>query len=96
MQENFIDPSAHPLHEVTGMQDCASEMEKLTVLAGERGARAKQIDPGDIVVAEWVRFKCRYGCKGYGKHFGCPPVRPGAGGDPAYDRGIRNGAADPF
>ena len=58
------------------MQDCASEVKKLITLAGERGAHAKQIDPGDIVVAEWVRFKCRYGCKGYGKHFGCPPYAP--------------------
>jgi predicted metal-binding protein len=64
---------------VTGMQDCAREVEKLATLAGERGAHAKQIDPGDIVVAEWVRFKCRYGCKGYGKHFGCPPYAPAPG-----------------
>ncbi|HQN91586.1 MAG TPA: DUF2284 domain-containing protein, partial [Methanoculleus sp.] len=24
----------------------------------------------------WVRFKCRYGCKGYGKHMSCPPYAP--------------------
>jgi len=79
MQENFIDPGRHPQHEVAGMQDCASEMEKLARLAGERGAHAQQIDPGDVVVAEWMMFKCRYGCKGYGKYFGCPPYAPAPG-----------------
>ena len=26
--------------------------------------------------AAWVRFKCRYGCKAYGKHISCPPYSP--------------------
>ena len=26
-----------------------------------------------IVVAEWVRLKCRYGCRACGKHLCCPP-----------------------
>ncbi|MGC9514775.1 DUF2284 domain-containing protein [Methanocrinis sp.] len=30
----------------------------------------------DVVVANWVRLKCRYGCKAYGKHLGCPPYSP--------------------
>ena len=54
----------------------ASEIAKLTRLAEERGALAKQISAKDIVVADWVRFKCRYGCKGYGKHMSCPPYTP--------------------
>jgi predicted metal-binding protein len=29
-----------------------------------------------IEVAEWVRWKCRYGCKAYGKHLNCPPYVP--------------------
>ena len=29
-----------------------------------------------IVVADWVRFKCRYGCRAYGKHLCCPPYAP--------------------
>jgi predicted metal-binding protein len=53
-----------------------SEIRKLTELAENRGAHAVEIAAGDIIVAEWVRFKCRYGCKGYGKHFGCPPYAP--------------------
>ena len=26
-----------------------------------------------IVVAEWVRLKCRYGCPNYGRRLDCPP-----------------------
>jgi hypothetical protein len=35
----------------------------------------KPISTG-IVVADWVRLKCRYGCLGYGSHFCCPPFAP--------------------
>jgi predicted metal-binding protein len=34
------------------------------------------IDPTAIVVAEWVRMKCRFGCDGYGKGACCPPSVP--------------------
>ena len=30
----------------------------------------------DIVVAEWVRMKCRYGCPNYGVGLDCPPNTP--------------------
>lgn len=36
----------------------------------------KPISTDLIVVADWVRFKCRYGCKAYGKHLCCPPFAP--------------------
>jgi predicted metal-binding protein len=29
-----------------------------------------------IVVADWVRLKCKYGCSNYGKHLCCPPYSP--------------------
>ncbi|MDD1757730.1 MAG: DUF2284 domain-containing protein [Methanotrichaceae archaeon] len=29
-----------------------------------------------VIVADWVRFKCRYGCRAYGKHLCCPPYAP--------------------
>ncbi|MDD2754117.1 MAG: DUF2284 domain-containing protein [Methanothrix sp.] len=29
-----------------------------------------------IVVSDWVRLKCRYGCENYGNHLGCPPFTP--------------------
>lgn len=34
------------------------------------------IDAESIVVAHWVRMKCRYGCDGYGRHLTCPPNVP--------------------
>src|SRR5512137_40089 len=38
--------------------------------------RAKIIDPGSIVTAEWVRMKCQYGCPGFGESLCCPPRTP--------------------
>lgn len=36
----------------------------------------KWIDPAKIVVAQWVRMKCLYGCGSYGKSACCPPNVP--------------------
>jgi predicted metal-binding protein len=52
------------------------DMEALCRLAESRGAVAAQIAASDVSVRNWVRFKCRYGCKGYGKHLSCPPYAP--------------------
>jgi len=37
---------------------------------------AKPIHPSTVVTAPWVRLKCKYGCKGYGKKYTCPPDTP--------------------
>ena len=34
------------------------------------------IDPKDIVVAQWVRMKCMFGCGSYGRNASCPPNLP--------------------
>ena len=34
------------------------------------------LDPREIVVAEWVRMKCLYGCAEYGQNAACPPNAP--------------------
>lgn len=34
------------------------------------------ISTGIVVVGDWVRWKCRYGCRAYGKHLCCPPYAP--------------------
>ena len=34
------------------------------------------IDPAEVVVAEWVRMKCVYGCREYGRNAACPPNAP--------------------
>ena len=36
----------------------------------------KWIEPSGIVVAEWVRMKCMFGCGDYGKGACCPPNVP--------------------
>ncbi len=36
------------------------------------------IDPQDIVVAQWVRIKCMFGCGEYGRNACCPPNVPSA------------------
>ena len=33
----------------------------------------KWIDPEKIVVSNWVRMKCKFGCPEYGKAAACPP-----------------------
>jgi predicted metal-binding protein len=46
-------------------------------LAKKSGAVwAKIIDPKNVVTAEWVRFKCQYGCNRYGTCLTCPPYSP--------------------
>jgi len=36
----------------------------------------KWMDPQKIVVAQWVRMKCMFGCGEYGKNATCPPNTP--------------------
>lgn len=36
----------------------------------------KWIDPQKIIVAQWVRLKCLYGCGEYGRGGACPPNTP--------------------
>ena len=46
----------------------------LTVKTGAYSA--KIIDPATVVTGEWVRWKCRFGCGGYGASLVCPPHTP--------------------
>jgi len=49
-------------------------LEKYVELAKEMGAiDAKVIDTSTIVVENWVRLKCLYGCKRTGNTYSCPP-----------------------
>ena len=36
----------------------------------------KWTDPKSFVVSEWVRMKCTFGCREYGKNACCPPNTP--------------------
>jgi len=47
-------------------------MEELRVIHDD----FRLIPAKEIEVADWVRWKCRYGCRGYAKHLSCPPYTP--------------------
>lgn len=34
------------------------------------------INPNEVVVGNWVRLKCQYGCPSYAKKLSCPPYSP--------------------
>ena len=53
--------------------------------AGALGA--KVVDPRTVETAEWVRWKCRFGCGGYGASLVCPPHSP----KPAETRAMLDG-----
>jgi predicted metal-binding protein len=61
---------------------------KFVQRALDLGARAAMIvPPREVVTAEWVRWKCRYGCDGFGSSFVCPPHTP----PPAETRAMLDG-----
>jgi predicted metal-binding protein len=50
---------------------------RLCRLALEAGAlAARAIDPRTVQTGAWVRWKCRFGCDGYGSSLVCPPHSP--------------------
>jgi predicted metal-binding protein len=55
------------------MEKYAKFIEKAVEL-GAKDARVIKTD--SIVTAAWVRWKCRYGCGGYGSSLCCPPNSP--------------------
>jgi predicted metal-binding protein len=45
--------------------------------ATKLGAKAaKVINPTDVATGDWVRWKCQFGCSGYGTSLVCPPYTP--------------------
>ena len=54
-----------------------SNREQMEALFHKRGyTDFRWINPADIVVAQWVRMKCAFGCGEYGKNASCPPNVP--------------------
>jgi predicted metal-binding protein len=47
-----------------------------TILTQHGYTDYKWINPQEIVVAQWVRMKCVFGCSEYGKNACCPPNTP--------------------
>jgi predicted metal-binding protein len=51
-----------------------TELERLFKKRGF--ADFRWFDPKEIVVAQWVRMKCQFGCPEYGRTASCPPNTP--------------------
>ncbi|MEJ5292856.1 MAG: DUF2284 domain-containing protein [Candidatus Methanosuratincola sp.] len=51
-----------------------AELCKVAVKLGADDARI--IKSEDVVVRNWVRLKCQYGCDEYGRTLACPPFTP--------------------
>jgi predicted metal-binding protein len=59
------------------MKKTASGLRKYVAQALATGAfEAKVIPVRNVVIAEWVRLKCQFGCDGFGKGLCCPPRTP--------------------
>lgn len=50
------------------------------------------IDPAEIVVSQWVRMKCTFGCDAYGRNASCPPNTPSVAECEKFFREYRLGA----
>ena len=54
-----------------------SDRQALEALFAKHGyADFRWIDPREIVVAQWVRMKCTFGCPEFGRNACCPPNVP--------------------
>ncbi len=54
-----------------------SQMQQIDTILKTNGYEDyKWIDPKKIVVSQWVRMKCRFGCPEYGRGGACPPETP--------------------
>ncbi|MEN3037166.1 MAG: DUF2284 domain-containing protein [Candidatus Methanosuratincola petrocarbonis] len=54
-----------------------NRLEELCRVAASLGAEdARIINAEEVVIGNWVRMKCQYGCDGYGRNLACPPFSP--------------------
>ena len=61
----------------TPKRTSAVPVRKFVTRAAELGAlSAKLIPARSVETGHWVRWKCRYGCGGYGSSLVCPPHTP--------------------
>ena len=54
------------------------------------------LHPCEIVIEEWVRFKCTWGCHEYGRRANCPPNQPSVAECERFVRGYSVGAVFHF
>jgi predicted metal-binding protein len=50
------------------------EIKKMAIKDG--ASKVVPINPDEIVVGNWVRLKCQFGCPNYQKKLSCPPYSP--------------------
>jgi len=67
-------PQKNALRKARPGRPSAKELERVFAARGFKDVR--WIDPAEIVTAEWVRMKCRFGCREYGRNAACPPNTP--------------------
>lgn len=54
-----------------------ADIERIETIIHQHGYEDfKWLDPKDIVVSQWVRLKCEFGCSSYGRIAACPPNTP--------------------
>jgi len=59
------------------MSNNAQSLEEIEGIFHKHGFNDyRWIHPKDIVVSNWVRMKCAYGCPDYGRGASCPPNTP--------------------
>src|SRR5665647_1955900 len=61
-----------------------------SILISHGFADYKWIDPGEIIVAHWVRVKCTFGCSDYGLGT-CPPNTPSVNDCNSFFKEYENG-----
>jgi predicted metal-binding protein len=69
----------HPGGQKQAQKETNVEMDKKqieSIFSGEGIEDFLWFDPHDIVVSQWVRMKCRFGCGEYGRNSCCPPNVP--------------------
>jgi len=59
---------------VKSMQKLEEELKKMATNSG--AYILSPVNPGEVVVGNWVRLKCQYGCPGFGQSLCCPPYSP--------------------
>ena len=61
----------------TGKRTARLSDQRLVAMAQDLGAvGAKVISPKTVVTGPWVRWKCQFGCGGFGTSLVCPPYTP--------------------
>jgi predicted metal-binding protein len=63
-------PQVENMNEIVPLQ---AEIDELSKYAKSMGGTAQYLPTSKIVISEFAALKCRYGCRGYGKRFSCPP-----------------------